>query len=127
MVSLAASALWSSPHASTCFGLSTIWLPSLQGELATMVDAEEQQGGGSGTRFTKEELQKLFRLRQDTLCDTRDLLLCSKQLAAGSIVSEAAAWQQGGADVQDEPLQAAMRAADISYVHAMCQNAGLNP
>ena len=92
-----------------------------------MVDAEEQQDGSSGTRFTKDELQKLFRLRQDTLCDTRDLLLSREQLAAGSSVSEGAAWQQGGADVQDEPLQAAMRTADISYVHATCQNAGLSP
>ena len=127
VASLAASAPRSSTLASPCFGLSTIRLPFLQGELATMVDAEEQQGGSSGTRFTKDELQKLFTLRQDTLCDTRDLLLSREQLAAGSSVSEAAAWQLSGADVQDEPLQAAMRAADISYVHAMCQNVGLSP
>ena len=111
----------------TYIGLPTIRLPCLQGEMATMVDAEEQQGSSNGTRFTKDELQKLFRLRQDTHCDTRDLLLSREQMAAGGIASEAAAWQQGSADVQDEPLQAAMRTADISYVHATCQNAGLCP
>ena len=60
--------------------------------------------------WSKEELRKLFEVNEKTDCDTRDMLVSGDPAVA-------AAWANHAASCDDPPLQAAMAAGVVSFVH----------
>lgn len=88
----------------------------VKGEAAAAVGSS---GGGvsGGRHFSQEDLKELFTLREDTKCDTFDLL-------SRSSIPAAERWRDHSSEIDDEALAKAVSYGGITFVQRHVEDVG---